>query len=184
MGGFQPDPTYLPNRGETRGRITGYSYIHRKGKTRICFRGCCQPASPSLPHLFTSSRVWFLVQIASENRKMEIHALGPISRQGQFRATGISPWGGRDVYSLHLYCKVAAGGWIRGAQSNSGLLPPRSKGVCGSGCQLRQPAECQPHSKSPRREWLFTSPGIKEGWFIFFCTKDPLTVWRSPGPPS
>lgn len=62
---------------------------------------------------------------------MEIHALGPLSRQGEFRATGITPWGNRDVYC------VATGGWIEGAQWNSGLVHPELENGPSAECGTR-----------------------------------------------
>lgn len=81
---------------------------------------------------------------------MEIDVLGPISRQGEFRATGITPWGGRGIYVLCLYCTAAASGWIWGAQLNSGLENPELENGPSVECvpwSLPVPAPPTPRSK-------------------------------------
>lgn len=81
---------------------------------------------------------------------MEIDVLRPISRQGEFRATGITPWGGRGIYVLCLYCTAAASGWIWGAQLNSGLENPELENGPSVECvpwSLPVPAPPTPRSK-------------------------------------
>lgn len=122
-------------------------------QTSLCLHGMLTQRPLSSPHLFPASRVWWLVQIALENRKTEVCALGRISRWGGFRAAGTVAWAGRGAYVPGLY-QADAGGRIYGAQLNSGLEGPELGTGPSAECVTQSKQAPCSHPTQPHPKWL------------------------------